>query len=106
MEKIALIIEEIKNEQKKVIVEKTSSIVNEIMFLLTNIKSSNNVEEANKYFDTLQNIQNILAVTFFKDELYLGDALWKFVKDFDRADDMRTRTYLFNKIKKDEYALS
>jgi len=73
--------------------------------LLAKIKDSNNIQQAEIYFDILQNIQDALAKLSFKYDVKLSASLNKFVSDFDRLDDHELRDYLFNKIKHNLYSL-
>ena len=77
----------------------------EIRNILLAIRSCEEVEGANAYFQTLDKVQTVLARLVFKKGLKVTHNLREFVRDFDRIDDMDLRRYLFSKIKNGEYFL-
>jgi hypothetical protein len=73
--------------------------------LLVKIKLSNDLQAANYYFDTLQEIQYVLAIIAFVKEIPITKELGKFLSDCDRLDVVWTRDMLFKMIKADAYHL-
>ena len=73
--------------------------------LLAKIKLVNNMQEANFYFDILQEIQDVLATVAFVKEIPITKELDKFLSDCVRLDDARTRDRLFEMLKADTYHL-
>ena len=73
--------------------------------LLAKIKLVNNMQEANFYFDILQEIQDVLATVAFVKEIPITKELDKFLSDCERLDDARTRDRLFEMLKADTYHL-
>lgn len=75
--------------------------VNELLF--SKIKYSKNQEEANRYFDILQQFQEILSKLYFREKINLSLKMQTFVRDCDRLDDDWLRGKLFKQIKKGVY---
>jgi hypothetical protein len=73
--------------------------------LLAKIKLANSMQEANFYFDILQEIQDVLATVAFVKEIPITKELDKFLSDCERLDDAWTRDMLFKMIKADTYHL-
>lgn len=73
--------------------------------LFLKIKSCENLEAANYYFDLLMQINDLIAKLINIHEIKVSDQLRKFYKDFARIDDKEWRKYLFYKIKNNEYSL-
>ena len=84
---------------------KLNKLKEQIESLLHQIQKSDNVEQASTCFEKLNQIQIEVAKLLFKDEIKLPKSFKKFVKDFDRADDIDMRSYLFKKIKNRNYSL-
>lgn len=74
--------------------------------LLLKIQNAENIEAAGVYFDQLENIQAVVSGLIFQKQIKVSDCMWKFFKDFDRADDYRVREYLFKRIKNNDYSLA
>ncbi|MBY0110232.1 MAG: hypothetical protein K2X90_03920 [Candidatus Babeliaceae bacterium] len=89
---------------KNLIVPNLRLIEEEINLLLSfKIRNCNNLQEAKKYFDILQKIQEVLAMLFFKEKIEISNKLQKFIRDFERLDDGWLRENLFNEIKQGSY---
>lgn len=89
---------------KNIVVPNLKVIEEEIDALFfSKIKSSKNIEEAEVYFDILQQIQGILAELFFKGKIELSDILRRFISDCERLDDEWLRNHLFGLIKEGKY---
>ena len=95
-------LEEIENEGG-ILSQKLFLLKQEIQYIFLKIKTSDNIEVANPYFNLLQKIQFTLSSLVYKDNLGLPDIFFWFIKDFDRLDDLELRNYIFRKIKNDEY---
>jgi hypothetical protein len=70
---------------------------------LLQIKNCHSFAESQKYFDLLQNAQEIISELFFTEKIVLSKELRKFVRDCERLDDPWLREYLFKKIKENNY---
>ncbi|MBF0525443.1 MAG: hypothetical protein HQK56_10150 [Deltaproteobacteria bacterium] len=77
----------------------------EIRSILLAITFCEEAEDANDYFQTLDQVQTVLARLVFKKGLRVTHNLTEFVRDFDRIDDADLRRHLFSKIKDGEYFL-
>ena len=96
----------LKNEQSKTDnIPKFPLLLDEINIILAKIAKCSSVEEANLYFDLLEEVQEFVAETAFVDKINISDSLHIFLRDFDRIDDKRQREYLFNQIKNGRYKL-
>lgn len=78
-------------------------IINNVNKQINSIKSCQNIDEANQYFDTLQTLNDTITEIIFLKKIKVPDQLFKFFKDFDRIDDIRVREYMFKDIKSGEY---
>lgn len=76
---------------------------NKIKSLFSSIESANSFEECGEFFSELEKIQTELAVLVFKEQVEVSTKLRKFVRDFDRLDDIDLRQNMFTKIQKREY---
>jgi hypothetical protein len=85
--------------------EKLPLMLEVINDLLVKIKLSNDLQAANYYFDTLQEIQYVLAIIAFVKEIPITKELGKFLSDCDRLDVVWTRDRLFEMLKADTYHL-
>jgi hypothetical protein len=78
-------------------------LLNLINSTFLQIKECTNLEESQKYFDLLQNAQEIISELFFAEKITLSKELRKFVRDCERLVDPWLREYLFKKIKENNY---
>lgn len=99
------LIEENEDQRIKDLISPNLKAIEEEIDLIffTKIKSSKNLDEANIYFDILQDIQGVLSGLFFKGKITLSGKLQKFIYDCERLDDFWLRNELFNKIKQEKY---
>ena len=81
-------------------------VLKEIQSLLSQIKITDSLISADNFFDQLEEIQSPLSVLVFKEKIDEYPSINKFVRDFDRIDDIRMRKYMFNDIKHNNYSLS
>lgn len=81
-------------------------VLEKVKLILYEIKQCKNVENANIYFDLLDQVQYVMCGLVFRDNIIVSQELRKFVRDCDRLDDPWLRDYLFKKIKSDEYNLA
>ena len=106
MEKILFLINEIEKEYYNEILEtKIVLLIQEATSVLIRMRSCQNMDEADFYFNLLDQVYHIVAILIFKDEIELPDSLWKLYKDFDRIDDPWWKEYMFIKITKENYSL-
>ncbi len=89
--------------QEKQLDAKLRFLEDEIRKLINSIKSYSSVEEATEIFTILGDYQESLSVLVFKIGYTVSENLRTFVKDFDRVDDLDLRSYIFSKIKTNEY---
>ncbi|MBN9382123.1 MAG: hypothetical protein J0H74_15245 [Chitinophagaceae bacterium] len=82
-------------KDKKEILQMTE----EAELLLQQIKHTQNMQSAESYFEKLGQIQLVLARMSFKEDVELSAGLNRFVRDFDRIDDIAARQYMYTKIK-------
>lgn len=82
-----------------------SVLLNEkINFLLSTIKSSRTIEDAQVFFNDLRIIQTSIIKLIIEDEsIILSENLNEFIYDFERIDDKSTQEFVFNKIKNGSY---
>lgn len=85
--------------------EVSDSFEKQIDLILKKIAGCKSFEEARHYFDELEPIQYRLAKIVFKEGVVVSTKLRKFVKDYDRLDDLDTRKFLFSVIKSDGYVI-
>lgn len=88
------------------VLPKYQIVLKVINSILSKIQSCVDENEANIYFDLLQEIHSPLAILVFKEKIDEYLSINKFVTDFDRIDDIRFRKYMFNKIKNEKYSLT
>lgn len=89
---------------KQIILPNIKDIENEIdLLFFQKIKHCKTVEEANVYFNILQEIQELLAILYFKESINFSEKIEGFIRDCDRLDDEWLRNKLFCEIKKDNY---
>lgn len=106
MEKILFLVKEIETEYYNEIIEtKIVLLIQEITSVLTRMRSCKSMDEANYYFNLLDQVYHVIAILIFKDEIELPDSLWKLYKDFDRIDDPWWREHMLIKITKENYSL-
>lgn len=74
-------------------------IEQEIKLLFSEISNTNKVDDAELMFKNLEDIQFVLAKSIFKNGIEVTSFLRQFVYDFDRIDDIETRSFLYDKIK-------
>jgi len=86
----------LKNKKRLSFIEKL------IRLLYSGIKESENINEANRYFKALEELQFIMAKSVFKENLYVTNFIRKFIYNFDRIDDEEVKIYLYNKIKNED----
>lgn len=72
-----------------------------IKYVFSKIKSCEAIIDAEEYFILLGEMQTVLALLMFKEELGLPEKLQRFVQDFDNIE--YDKQYYFEKIKSDEY---
>lgn len=95
------LLEEIKSEYGKTsVASKLPLILNELNVLLLKIRFSANLQEANLYFDLLDQIQLVTATLQHNYGIELPSNLKQFIKDFDLLHEVQARKRLFNEIKK------
>jgi len=82
-----------------------SLILEEIYKLLERIYECNTEEQAQIYFDELEEFQELLSIIRFEYGLSLPQELRKIVRDCERLDDIDVRNFLFNEIKSGRYSL-
>lgn len=63
------------------------------------IASTKNMNEADLFFRTLEDIQFILAHAVFSRKTIVSSFLTEFIYDCDRIDDLEQKKYLYKKIK-------
>lgn len=80
-------------------------ICKEINNLFIKIKESVDLQNADKYFDKLQDIILLFDYIIYKRNIEITEEIWQFYKDFDRVDDIRVREYMFENIKSGKYGL-
>lgn len=86
------------------IIDSLISIYELVDNLINKIQSCIDMQEAEQYFDKLQDIILLLDYVKYQRKIKLGK-LWQFYKDFDRIDDIRVREYMLEDIKSGEYVL-
>ena len=59
------------------------------------------MDEANEYFDLLDQIQRRLITLISEYDIGIPEILWKFIRDFDNFEE--AKSYYFDKIKSGEY---
>jgi hypothetical protein len=74
-----------------------------VMSLFNSIGVCETLQEARTLFSIINDIQFVVAKLVFKEGVEVSDRLRKFVRDFDRLDDLEIMTSFFNQIKKGEY---
>ena len=87
------------------VLPKYQIIVQKIDQLFSCIKGCSNFSSANEYFDQLQEMQGPLSVLVFKERIDDYASVDKFVRDFDRIDDMWLRRRMFEQIQNGEYSI-
>lgn len=97
MKNIILLLQKI--EKEPINIDKLSLLDEEINYLILRIELCSNPEDANIYFDMLDNIQLTLAKIHYKYGPILSNYLQQFIKDFDCLYDREERKRLFNIIK-------
>lgn len=80
-------------------------LIKEINQIFSDIKNVQSLEAAKECFELLEKVQIELAKLLFKENIQFSTSLRKFVKDFDRLDDVEMRMYLFKNIKEDNYSV-
>jgi uncharacterized small protein (DUF1192 family) len=97
--------EEIDNLESSInqLQQRVSILESEITRLFSSIKKCDSSVDANDYFQQLEIIQSILSKVSFMAKIELPDRLNKFIREFERVDDMRTRNLLFQEIKMDKW---
>lgn len=107
MHDIKSLLKMFKNEPSKTDnIPKFPLLLDEINAIISIIANCQTMEEANPYFDLLEEIQEFVAETAFVDNINIPNGLTHFVRDFDRIDDKDLREYLFNRIKNEHYILA
>ena len=76
-------------------------LTQKITYIFSKIKSCEEIEFAEFYFDVLGKIQAVLAKLLFGEGIGVPERLQRFVKDFDNLE--IDREYYFKKIKSGEY---
>jgi hypothetical protein len=106
-EKLISLLNKIETEyDKPKLLDDIPAIVAEIKAIFASIKKTNNLEEAQPYFDFLMEDAYIpIARMRFLYELDIGDELAKFIYDFDRIDALRIRKEIYDGIKNSTYSL-
>lgn len=104
MEKILILLQETNDLSKKISLI-ISLIEEEIQKILLDVKRCDDINEATRYFDLLEQINNQLCDLYYNKNVSISNRLKKFVNDCDRLDDPWLRDYLFKKIKNNEYSL-
>jgi hypothetical protein len=106
--KLITLLEKVETEyEKSKLLDDIPAIVAEINTIFACIKATNSFDEAQAYFDFLMNVVcTPTARMWFVHGLDVGDELEKFISDFDRIDDQRTRKEIYDGIKDGTYSLS
>ena len=67
--------------------------------IFVQIKNCKNINEANVYFDILEQTQDFLATLFFNDKISLSPKLENFVIKYERLDDPWLREFIFTNLR-------
>ncbi|MEI1279918.1 hypothetical protein V6Z05_16420 [Leptospira venezuelensis] len=76
-----------------------------IMDTIFEIKMKDSISETEILFNTLDDIQCKLANLIFRGEISVDTFFWKYVRDFDRIDDLEHRNSIYINIKTGNYSL-
>lgn len=97
---IPALIEENKLARLKNLVEPALIYIEpEIDDIFVQIKNCKNINEANVYFDILEQTQDFLATLFFNDKISLSPKLESFVIKYERLDDPWLREFIFTNLR-------
>lgn len=100
----SLIEENEANRIKEIILPNITNIEREIdIIFFEKIKNCKNVESANTYFDILQEVQEVLSLLLFQENIEFSNKIQNFIRDCDRLDDEWLRNALFQEIKQGNY---
>jgi hypothetical protein len=100
MKKFDYILSKLKEEKDEGLKSKLlAQLEHEISQVYLSIKNASDLESAKEHFELLEHVQTEIARMFFREELDIPDSLKRFVRDFDRADDLNMQKYLFAQIK-------
>lgn len=98
--------EEQRKRIKNIITPQLDLIEKEVGYLLSiSIKNCKTLEDAQEYFDVLQQIQEIVGGLFFSNEIEVSTSMEQFIRECDRLDDPWLRQHLFEKIQQGRYSL-
>lgn len=87
---------------KSIIMPQLDLIEKEVGYLLSiSIKNCKTLEDAQQYFDVLQQTQEIVGGLFFSGEIEVSTKMEQFIRECDRLDDPWLRQHIFEKIKQD-----
>jgi hypothetical protein len=104
--KIPYLQEDIEKQRIKEIVASNLDIIEkEVKYIFLKIKICSTIEEANFYFNILQEIVDVLQGPIYINDMIVTPAIAKFIKDFDRLDMECIRNYFFPKIKDGTYSI-
>jgi len=88
-----------------VINEKLPLLRREIDNIFLQMQVFDDIMQVSNYFEQLESIHSFLAKLVFLEKVDITTDLRRFVRDFDRIDDLWWREYIFNKIKTENYSL-
>jgi hypothetical protein len=71
-------------------------------YIFSQIKLCITLEQAQEYFEILDDIQSMLALLVYRENIGVPDRLWRFMTDFDNFEE--AKNYYFERIKNGEYA--
>ena len=71
-------------------------------YIFSRIKLCVTFEQAQVYFEILDDIQSTLALLVHRENIGIPDRLWRFMTDFDNFEE--AKNYYFERIKNGEYA--
>lgn len=106
MNKLKNILDDLQDHTKLIDRKKNLHLLTEeIRNIFTQIQNCITFKESLPFFDSLEEIELILAQLVFRDEIAVTESIWQFTKDFDRIDDEDLRNYMFREIKQGNYKL-
>jgi hypothetical protein len=105
MQKLIQIIQDIEvSDDRDFVASAFLLLLEEIKKAISTLEQCKSFSESMEYFDILQKANECVGEAQYIHDLKTGSQLWKFYKDFDRADDARQRKILYDKIRSGKYS--